>query len=57
MTTSTAAAPVRTRVRVRWSRGSWPVAALHGFGAAERLARLTGMWRRHAPDAPAIGQW
>ncbi|MGW7275787.1 sigma-70 family RNA polymerase sigma factor [Streptomyces sp. NPDC054864] len=33
------------------------VAALHGFAAAERLARLTTMWPRHAPDAPAIDQW
>jgi RNA polymerase sigma-70 factor (ECF subfamily) len=33
------------------------VAAMYGFAAAERLARLTGMWRQHEPDAPAIGQW
>ncbi|MFJ2832106.1 sigma-70 family RNA polymerase sigma factor [Streptomyces sp. NPDC087263] len=33
------------------------VAALYGFAAAERLARLSGMWRQHEPDAQAIGQW
>jgi RNA polymerase sigma-70 factor (ECF subfamily) len=33
------------------------VAAMHGFAATERLARLTEMWRQHEPDAPAIGQW
>ncbi|MEV2235339.1 sigma-70 family RNA polymerase sigma factor [Streptomyces phaeochromogenes] len=33
------------------------VASLHGFAAAERLARLTGMWRQHEPDTLAIGQW
>ncbi|CAM5711609.1 hypothetical protein SALBM311S_01125 [Streptomyces alboniger] len=33
------------------------VAALHGFAAAKRLARLTAMWQQHEPDAPVIGQW
>lgn len=33
------------------------VAAVHGFAAAERLARLTRTWRQHEPDAPVIGQW
>lgn len=28
------------------------VAALHGFGAPDRLVRLTAMWRRQEPDAP-----
>ncbi len=33
------------------------VAGLHGFAAPERLVRLTGMWRQHEPDAPAVGRW
>ncbi len=33
------------------------VAALHGFAATQRLARLTGMWRQHEADPAAVGQW
>ncbi|MGW7087464.1 sigma-70 family RNA polymerase sigma factor [Streptomyces sp. NPDC054871] len=33
------------------------VAAVHGFAATERLARLTKMWHQHEPNAPAIAQW
>lgn len=33
------------------------IASLHGIAAADRLARLGEAWRRHEPDAPAIGTW
>ncbi|MCX4643084.1 MULTISPECIES: sigma-70 family RNA polymerase sigma factor [unclassified Streptomyces] len=33
------------------------VASLRGIAAADRLARLSGAWRQHEPDAPAIAAW
>jgi len=33
------------------------VASLRGIAAAERLARLNEVWRRHEPDAPVIDAW
>ncbi|MGX1673922.1 sigma-70 family RNA polymerase sigma factor [Streptomyces sp. NPDC055400] len=33
------------------------VASLRGIAAADRLARLSGAWRQHEPDAPVISTW
>ncbi|MET7657943.1 sigma-70 family RNA polymerase sigma factor [Streptomyces sp. NPDC005373] len=33
------------------------VASLRGIAATDRLARLSGAWRQHEPDAPAIAAW
>ncbi|MFJ6674056.1 sigma-70 family RNA polymerase sigma factor [Actinosynnema sp. NPDC091369] len=33
------------------------IASVHGVATAARLARLTGQWRRHEPDAPLLESW